>query len=267
MAYETLLVHVDASHEGRARVRNAVDLAVRTKARLIGPGAAAIDFMPDRTGMTQRLLQEWTTERLQAAEAVFREEVGDLTEAEWRARVQLPAHALADVACAADLIVASRTAELTAAQLFPSPHELVLTAGAPVLLQPANAPPLAAKRIVVGWKNTREARRALADALPLLIAAEEVRLVRFERDGETGPDPSLELVRDRLQRRGVPIVLARPTRSAPSVGEDLIAAAHAAGGDLIVAGAYGQSRLQELVLGGVTRSLITHAPVYVLFSH
>ena len=136
-----------------------------------------------------------------------REEAADPPASEWLARVQLPARALADVACAADLVVANRTADITASQLFPSPHELLLTAGVPVLLQPPNAPPLAAKRIVIGWKNTREARRALPDALPLLLGAEEVRLVRFERDGAMAPDPSLGRVLDRLERQGVPVPL------------------------------------------------------------
>lgn len=265
--FQTVLVHVDITHEGRARLRNAAEIAQRRKAKLFGVGAFAIEQLPDPTGMAMRHMQEWTTEHLDAAKHIFQEVAADVPGAVWQdLGLQRPAQALAEAASGADLIVASRTDEVTAPQLFAAPEDLVLSAGVPVLVQPPNAGPLAAKRILVAWKNTREARRAIGDSLPFLRTAEEVRLVCLGARGGDKPD-GLDEAAARLRAHGVEAIAQRRAIAHGDAGEELISAVRELGGDLIVAGAYGHSRLQELVLGGVTRSLLLHAPVYLLLSH
>ncbi len=266
MQYRTILVHVDVTSEGRARLENAVCLADKLGAKLLGLGAAGFDPIPDHTGNSDAILQQISLS-LQQAQRIFREATAELRAAEWRALVRRPASALADLACGADLVFGSRTGEFGPPNLFARPDTLLLAAGTPILLQPPAAPPLDATRIVLGWKNTREARRAVWDALPLLKVASEVKVLRFVAEVDPRADDGLEEVGDRLRGHGVSVTVARRERAANSVGEDLIDAAIEAGADLIVAGAYGHPRLRELIFGGVTRSLLSQSPKYVLFSH
>lgn len=267
MDYRTLLVHVDATAEGRARLVNALDLAARMGASVIGVGAAAFEPHVERTrGIFEDTLRTWVDERIEEAAEVFRELAGPVQGATWQSQVQRPSHALTDLACGADLIFASRRGETTAPEIFARPDDLVLAAGVPVLLQPPMAKPLVADRIVLGWKNTREARRAVWDSLPMLKSAQEVHVIRFVRDmGDA--DDGLGRVEERLRRHGVKVRATRRPRTHGAVADDLVKAAEELDAGLIVAGAYGQSRLRELVLGGVTRGLMADSPRYVLFSH
>ncbi|OYX31911.1 MAG: hypothetical protein B7Y99_09245 [Caulobacterales bacterium 32-69-10] len=267
MTFRNLLVHVDTSSEGRSRLVNATHLARKLDARLIGVGAVAYEPYPDRTGMSERYAREWISETLTECEALFGELAADLNDTAWRTQVGRPASTLCDFACGADLIIGSRAAESEVPLIFARPDDVLLSAGTPVLLQPPAAAPLEAARIIFGWKNTRECRRAVSDSLPLLAAAEEVKLLRFVSEGHADDDDGLDDVAERLRRHGVALTVERRQRHARSVGEDMIEAATAVGADLIVAGAYGQPRVRELILGGVTRSLLAHSPMYVLFSH
>jgi nucleotide-binding universal stress UspA family protein len=134
-----------------------------------------------------------------------------------------------------------------------------------VLLHPPQPQPVQAHRIVMGWKNTREARHAIWAALPFLLAAESVTLVRFSSTGEE--DGSLEAVAERLQRHGVKVTCEYPHRVNATVAEDLIATADELRADMIVAGGYGHSRTRELILGGVTRGLLSQCPCHLLLCH
>jgi nucleotide-binding universal stress UspA family protein len=147
---------------------------------------------------------------------------------------------------------------------------LLMESGIPVLMVPggsasATIPP---RRVVIGWKPTREATRALHDALPFLQAAEQVDLLIVIPQGGEGHGEQLgNDVATHVAQHGVQVnVVIRPA------GEDTVAATllkHAATiqADLIVVGGYGHSRLREWMLGGVTRELLGTAPVPVFFSH
>jgi nucleotide-binding universal stress UspA family protein len=118
----------------------------------------------------------------------------------------------------------------------------------------------------VAWNGSREAARAVADALPLLAAAERVSIlmVRPEPDGMGAP-PGAD-VTHHLGRHGVKV---EPVRidDAGDVGALLLARCAAAGADVLVMGAYGHSRLRELVLGGATRTVLHETTLPVLLSH
>ena len=140
------------------------------------------------------------------------------------------------------------------------------------------------RRALVAWADTRESARAVRDALPLLARARHVELVCFAKDGR-GDDPShrasLERVAAYLARHGVQAVTTMLSQAEASVGERMrrggvhdVAVAeallsHAADmqADFIVMGGYGHSRLWELVLGGVTRTMLETMTVPVLMSH
>lgn len=267
MTYHSLLVHVDATEEGESRLANALDLAHRLGAGLIGVGAAAFEPHTEKTlGIFEDTLRGWIDEQVADAATLFHARTAKFPSAVWHAVVKRPVRALVDLSCGADLIFASRTCEVRASEVFAHPDDVVLAAGVPVLMQPPMAAPLDAERIVLGWKNTRETRRVIWDSLPLLKAAEAVHLIRFDEGMETG-DGGMAMVEERLRRHGVKVQSTPRPRSARSIADDLQHAADDLGAGLIVAGAYGQSRLRELVLGGVTNELIAESRRYVFFSH
>jgi nucleotide-binding universal stress UspA family protein len=190
---------------------------------------------------------------------------------EWRSTVTfspLPNY-LAHQARAADLIITGVDQNNS---LFDSSRhvymgDLAMQVGRPVLIVPASVGSLNLNRIIVGWKDTRETRRAIVDAVPLLKKAGRVVVVEIASgDGLASARVHLDDVVDWLKRHGV----AAQSQAIPSSEDDatsLAAVAREQGADVIVAGAYGHSRLREWVLGGVTRDLLLRADRCALVSH
>jgi len=120
--------------------------------------------------------------------------------------------------------------------------------------------------VLVGWKNTREAARAVAEAIPLLQQAGNVVVVMVEEAGyRHGSEAGADIGRY-LSRHGIHPEI-RMVENAPVTGAALLREAAATGADLLVMGAYGHSRLQELVLGGATRDVLATATIPVLMAH
>jgi nucleotide-binding universal stress UspA family protein len=143
-----------------------------------------------------------------------------------------------------------------------------MTVGRPVLLAPTDGRRLRGEAVVVAWKDSREARRAVADALPLLQRAGEViiQAVCETADDECASFQAAD-VAAALKRHGVRARSAVAQGRPGDVAEVLRMTAEAAGADLIVAGAYGHSRAREWVLGGVSYELMHRPPCFVLLSH
>lgn len=147
---------------------------------------------------------------------------------------------------------------------------LLLESGRPVLVVPprtrAARPP---QRVLLAWRPTAEATRALHDALPFLIGAERVDVVAIDPPGGDrgdGQQPGADIA-THLARHGVRAnVVVRESQGRP-VSSLLLEHAREMPAQLIVAGGYGHSRLREWVMGGVTRELLVSSPVPVLFSH
>ena len=175
-----------------------------------------------------------------------------------------PAKALARESRAADLLVVGRRPEN--ASSLPSrqadPGDVLMRAGRPVLVVPPGLSTLHAAHVVVAWKDSREARRTIADALPLLKRATSVLVLEIcettnDQDDSNG---AVADVADYLSRHGVSASAeTRPLREG-SVSAELLLAAEQRGAELIVAGAYGHPRFQEWVFGGLTRALLAHFP-------
>ena len=153
---------------------------------------------------------------------------------------------------------------------FASPKDLVMQAGRPLLLVPEAANWLDLRSVLVAWKDTPEARRAVADALPVLRKAKDVTVAEIVEQGGSR-SAALPRVRDVvawLSRHGVSaseLVTEKDMDRDATVQLDGIAADVGAG--IIVAGAYGHSRFRELILGGMTQHLITQTARCVLLSH
>lgn len=271
MTFRTILVQVEPEPSRLAAVRAAVAVAGLFDAVVIGVGSAALDpfldpAVPYMKPPLRQALAEEIKQNLRRAEAQFRDVAGaDAARALWRAIPDHPLGAMLRAAPAADLIVASHPGPADP-KACADVGALIMAAGLPVLLAPAQGDEIKASRIVVGWKNTREGRRAVTDSLPFLKRAERVVVVAGDEDGlDVDRAAELEDVALRLSRHGVKAAIElRPSRDHPA--DMLVALAEQEDADLIVVGAYGHARLRELVFGGVTQSLLSRCPVFVLFS-
>lgn len=141
----------------------------------------------------------------------------------------------------------------------------LMDAGRPILLAPEVAPKSVGNKIVIGWDGGVEAAHAITAAKPFLFAAEKVEILNVSK-GEL--DPTLaDLLSDYLKLHGVESNEHLIDPASRPIGEVLLEEADRAGCDLLVMGGYGHSRIRELLLGGVTRFIISHATVPVLLAH
>lgn len=282
MTYSTLMVHLDLGVSNAALLQVSADLAQRHRARVIGIAA----FQPMQlsygdggyyggVGYLSPELAEQDRSRVQtqidAAEAQFRAALGQVADLQWRSSFSFRplADYLAEQASAADLLITSAhpSGALTDSSRRANISDVLMHIGRPVLIVAPDAGMPNLHRVVVGWKDSRETRRAISDALPLLKTAEKVTVVEITSDdGLAAASQRLEDVVAWLRGHAVATEpLAVPAEGDTATQLDAIAQHKGAG--LLVAGAYGHSRFREWMLGGVTRNLL-HAPGRcVLLSH
>lgn len=270
----SILVHVEPTVEAQPRLHAAVALARKFDATLIGVGAEMVQVLglADPYGMADTgwlvELQKLVADNLRSAEATFRAKAAGL-KTEWLAVQSLPAPVIAQVSRGADLIFAGG-APLNSGDSYrvAQTAELVLKSGRPVLVAPPQGGKFRGEAVVVAWKDAREARRAVADALPFLKMAEDVVVQEVCGDDGFG-DAELHTfaVVEHLKRHGVNARAKATIAPSERTATELNITAQAIGADLIVAGGYGRSRLGEWVFGGVTRSLLTEPERFVLLSH
>ena len=275
MSYAAVITHVQADAEASPRLSCALDIAKRFDATLIGVAAEMIPPLAFDSGYYS-VEADWVTAmretiegRLKTAASAFRcatKDFGD--KAVFLSGLQLPAPAIAAASRAADLVVAGGAPrKMHDPYMFCDAAELAITSGRPVLIAPPTAPPLHAKRILLAWKDTREARRALSDATPFLERAEQVVVAAVcpERDADKA-HLEVDDVAEALRRRGIKAV-GKVAQHAHPDGFQILRQASLEGADLIVCGAYGHSRLGEWVFGGVTADLLSQDQAYLLLSH
>jgi len=267
--YASIMVPMDLSADGVRRTQLATDLADRFDSRLLGvaahPIAPPLYFETPVPGIESAidLEKKNASRQIAAAEAAFRKVVGTRNRIEWRQAHGFATEFAIEQARAADLIVASQKSPGEAVNAMSvHPGDLVMAAGRPVLFVPAGIEFLAAKNIVIAWKDTREARRAVADAMPFLKAAEGVSVVTFGTDERAARD-----VCTYLALHGIEADMRRKDVAADAVAEELMRAAEADAADLVVCGAYGHSRATEWAFGGVTRDLLANARLCCLMAH
>ncbi|ROR35212.1 universal stress protein [Inmirania thermothiophila] len=281
MAIRDILVHLDPTPRCRARLELALALASAHGARVVGLYAVAAPYVPDFVpGVAPEQLREADRAKAAEAERAFREAAGRAgVEHEWRGPDGRPL-GLADVidevvvhARHADLAIVGQHDDDDALGLVPAdlPDQVLLDAGRPVLVVPyAGQFRSVGERVMVAWNASREATRAVHDALPLLRAAKKV-VVLAVNPGEApgaghGEIPGAD-ISAHLARHGVKAEAEHVHADDIQVGDMLLSRAADEGVDLIVCGGYGQPRLREVVLGGVTRHLLKQMTVPVLFSH
>ena len=148
------------------------------------------------------------------------------------------------------------------------PGAVILASGRPVLVVPRGIGRLQASRVLIAWKDTREARRAVHDALPFLKEAQGVAIAAVApQDLEQRAREQVADVARYLEHHRIAIEQSIVTSSREADGHVLLRIAEEQKADLIVAGAYGRSRLSEWIFGGVTRDLLRTSKVPCLFSN
>jgi nucleotide-binding universal stress UspA family protein len=276
MAYSTLMAHLDVGASNAGLLRITSDLATRFKARVIG--IAACQPMPvayDDGYMSKEVIEQDRAQcekEIDNAEAAFRvalqESAVDLG---WRSTVSYMAltNYIAEQARAADLLITGPDQKSAGRDSSRRVNigDLVMRIGRPMLIVPPDVEALDVTNVVVGWKESRETRRAIVDALPLLQQAGRVLVVEIAAQEDlSDARERLKDVVDWLGRHGVTAeFLAAPSTGSDATRLDAITQEHGAG--LIVAGAYGHNRLREWVLGGVTRDLLLRPGRCSLISH
>lgn len=192
---------------------------------------------------------------------------GETPSAEWREAVGNDTETVARIGRVADIIVTARPGRRHEERYEAGFEAALFDTGRPVLLVPGtDHPTFTEGKVIVAWNGSAEASRAVAVALPLLRRAKEV-MVFTVAEGDTEPNAASEMVAY-LKWHGVRASVVGPEGGkAGSVQETLMATTKKAKANLIVMGAYTHSRVRELLFGGVTRHVLSHANVPVLMAH
>lgn len=259
-SFRDILVFLSAGENAPARLGAAIAMAQQHGARLIGvevnhPAVYDTDRAPAAAELSEVFERE---ARMAGLESIFHvASRGDI--AGWKA---LYAHY-------ADIVISPSASEADARLVLRGvPDEVMLNAGVPVLVIPDLwRPQPLGKRVVVSWNASREATRAVHDALPILTRAESVTLFAFDPRHDVLEAES-ELMLGHLAAHGVNAQkFTWPATGEIDAVDALFSCLSEEGSDLIVAGGYGHSRLMERLLGGVTRTLIHTLTVPVMMSH
>ena len=277
MNYQALLVHVADDEFCARRVQVAAEMARHFDAELTGAYlVSTVGLTPFTSAMLPELIVEQRmaeTGQAQAdAETLFRTacDRAGLVDVEWLAPAGAPLEMAEHHARYADVVVVGQ----------PIPHDggfsgalanaVLLHGGRPVLVVPREyVGDAAARHVVIAWKESREAARAVADALPLLARANRVTVLAFDVPGrEDGPGGhAAENILTWLARHHITSTLVRAEADEGRIAHAVRAHVAEVAADLVVMGGYSRPRLQEIVLGGVTRDMLADMTVPVLMSH
>jgi len=278
MSYRTILVHANLSRHAEARYRLAALLARTFDAHLVGAAVTGVSrfILPGSMEMGGQMLAEQIGILHEAAQRALAQFETVTTRLDVRARESRYVNDDLDGGIAlqaryADLIVLGQ----------PDPSEqlvdgrsdlletLLMAAARPLLVQPyANASATFGTHPLVAWDGSVEATRAITSALPLLREARLVTVAVFDPDGRPGahgeqPGADIALY---LSRHGVPVqVHVQP--GTVDTGNALLSLAADLDSDLLVMGGYGHSRFREMLLGGVTRTILNSMTIPVLMAH
>jgi nucleotide-binding universal stress UspA family protein len=274
MTYKTIVVHVDQSRHAAARIRLAAELAISEGAHLVGAamtgisrfiypdGAVFIDtVIADLRAAANRDLDQF--DRIASSLGVVSYE-RRLTEDDAAGGLSLQSRY-------ADLVVVSQTdpdarGDDASADVL---EYVMLNSARPVLAVPyAGQFEHPGRRVLIAWDGSFEATRAIGNALPLLKRAHEVTVALFnvtDFSDTHGQQPGADMALY-LARHGVKVNVTNATTEL-DIGNALLSQAADIGADLLVMGGYGHSRLREVLVGGVTRTILQCMTLPVLLSH
>jgi nucleotide-binding universal stress UspA family protein len=279
MAHKTILVHVDESARAPMRIRLAAELARMQGAHLIGAAVTGVSRFIYSNGINPgedvnlAAHMKMLTDKAQHAAAAFTSIAKDMGLASYQSVISHDeaGGGIGNLARYADLVVVGQTSRDEPAPSVPPDFAeyVILHSGRPTLVIPyLGQYDTIAKRPLIAWDAGREATRAVNDALPLLRLAGQAQVVIFnpdslrqKADAQSGEELALY-----LKRHGVDTQVFLH-QSNGDVGEALLALALDLDTDMLVMGAYGHSRFREMIMGGVTRTLLEGMKAPVLMSH
>ena len=277
MPFKTILVHLADDPGHMQRLETAIALAHRFDAHLTAvyvetPLArpAAVAGRGASLGF-QAAASEATRKHAAKVEKEFRERAERSgLQIEWRMGGGEHADAIAAHAFTADLTIISQL-DIDGAErrlAIPFPDDVPFVVPGPVLILPQNWTdrPIAKKHVVIGWKPEKEAARAVQWSLPFLLEAANVTIVTLHPDEGDKILYGTE-VANMLDRHGVKVDIYDEVCRDSEVGERLQDIALERASDLMVIGAYGHSRLREIILGGTTRHMCAEARIPILMAH
>ena len=273
MAYRDIVVHLAQDDRSQVRLEAAIELAERHEGRVTGvyvlprlvvPGFASFELSTEvykRLDTEQRSLAE-------EAERQFAQRTAKTTvPSEWRLLTGDPVDGVTTSAHYADVTIVGQADPDDDNSISGLADSVVLAAGGPVLVWPYTGSfNVNAETVMLAWNGTREAKRALADALPLLQQASKVIVLGIDTgDGKHIPGAEVSTY---LARHGVSAD-ARHAISSSDLGasDALLSEISDLGAGLLVMGGYGHHRMREVLLGGVTRDILRQMTVPVLMSH
>jgi nucleotide-binding universal stress UspA family protein len=273
MTYKAVMVYVDVDGIHEQRVRIASQVAVRFGAALIGLSARAIPPPFVAEGVIIEEATEADIEQMRAELERrgdwFRGVAGGVKDVEWRTALDFPGDVLTEEARCADLIVIGQPIRgRYDNQRILDPRDVLFKLGRPALVLAPGIASLRAEHVAIAWRDSREARRAVMDAMPFLNAARRASVVEVcARDEEPKASARVKDVVVYLARHGITAEAHPIVHRDRSDADHLFQFAQDEGAGLIVAGAYGHSRLGEWMFGGMTREILASCPVCCLMSH
>lgn len=278
MTYRDILVQVDETAASRPRVEAAVEMARRTggvvsgvflTSRFMADGLAAeaLTYLPPE--QIDELVtghQKAVDKAAETAREMFERAASEAGVAsDWLTVGGDLMTPLIDCARRADLLVLPPVVAVSLARQRYGAGDIAMACGGPVLVVGKDGcAPDFGRRILVAWNGSREAARAVRDAWPLLMRAEQVDIVVVSPEGEGGPDG---LLQRHFERHGLkPNIIIDRSRDEDAEAV-LRRQAAALGSDLLVMGLFGRPRLAEIILGGVSREMLHAPPLPLLLSH
>lgn len=280
MEIKDIVVHADSSERTAERIQLATRMAADNDAHLTGvfaipdpytPALMAGGYVP--SDIFDQFRQEAIEDSEKAKELFLKITDAGGVHSEWRTEEGTASTVVARHARYSDISVVGK-GDYDEPVKYPHaelPADLMMTSGRPVLVVPnAGHFEMVGKRILVCWNASREATRAVNDAMPFLQTAEKVTVLAVNphkaSGGDHGDTPSADISLH-LARHGVNAEAASTVASGIDVADTILARASDLGVDMIVSGAYGHSRTREWVFGGVTESLLRNTTVPTLLSH
>jgi nucleotide-binding universal stress UspA family protein len=279
VSYKTILLHLDDAAGADKRIDAAIGLAQAHDAHLVGlctPTPIYLPWSPEAGNREEFLALRRAEDEIWGKKVLANFEAAaakaGLSKRESRYAVGDPREVLDLHARYADLIVVGQADPNAdgARDAASRVEETILSCGRPVLLIPyigLLAP--VGRRVIIAWDASREATRAVSDALPMLARADKVMVVTVDAEPSPyghGQLPGADLALF-LSRHGLDVEALHVGSSGVRVGETLLNQASDRNADLMVMGCYGHSRMRELILGGATRTMLQSMPIPVLMSH
>lgn len=267
MTLAAIMVTVDFDPASEARISLAADLARRFGSLLIGVAGWPLLKRPGEK-VSDNDLAERASKELRSLGERFRKIAEEVAvRVEWRSSMDFPREVIPKEARAADLLVIGQSMLPGDVVHSYDPGTIILAAGRPVLVVPPEIDHLECSRILVAWKDTREARRAICDALPILKLADAVIIAVAKPPGSEDADARIADVAKYLDRHDVRVAQQIATVASEDEEVLLLDLAREHRVNLIVAGAYGRTRLSEWIFGGVTRTLLLNSCIPCLLSN